>query len=94
MIECWLDNAFKWFERHFAVGDHYRHDCMDRFATLSLAGRYFQIGAVELLISRDGDARLLFVYGTLGGQLGEEFGIHVTVAKLLEEGLNPNLLLK
>jgi uncharacterized membrane protein len=37
---------------------------------------------------------ILYIHGTLGGQLGEEFGIHVTAAKLLQEGSNPNLLLK
>ncbi|MHC5611502.1 MAG: DUF2231 domain-containing protein [Nostoc sp.] len=37
---------------------------------------------------------ILYVHGTLGAQLGEEFGIHVTAAKLLQEGTNPDLLLK
>ncbi|MEH2004706.1 DUF2231 domain-containing protein [Nostoc sp.] len=37
---------------------------------------------------------ILFVHGTLGAQLGENFGIHVTAAKLLQEGKNPNLILK
>ncbi|GAA6619508.1 DUF2231 domain-containing protein [Scytonema sp. NUACC26] len=37
---------------------------------------------------------ILYVHGTLGAHLGEEFGIHVTAAKLLREGANPNLLLK
>lgn len=37
---------------------------------------------------------ILYVHGTLGAQLGEEFGIHVTAAKLVQEGANPNLLLK
>ncbi|WP_016949703.1 DUF2231 domain-containing protein [Anabaena sp. PCC 7108] len=37
---------------------------------------------------------ILYVHGTLGGQLGEQFGIHVTAAKLIREGGNPNLLLK
>ena len=37
---------------------------------------------------------ILFVHGTLGAQLGEEFGIHVTAAKLLQEGKSPNLLPK
>ncbi|WP_427161608.1 DUF2231 domain-containing protein [Aliinostoc sp. HNIBRCY26] len=37
---------------------------------------------------------LLYVHGTLGGQLGGEFGIHVTAAKLIQEGVNPNLLPK
>ncbi|MCF4967354.1 DUF2231 domain-containing protein [Nostoc sp. CMAA1605] len=35
---------------------------------------------------------LLYVHGTLGGQLGGEFGIHVTAANLIQEGVNPNLL--
>ncbi|WP_315791152.1 DUF2231 domain-containing protein [Fischerella sp. JS2] len=37
---------------------------------------------------------ILYIHGTLGGQLGSEFGIHVTAAKLLQEGVNPNLLPK
>lgn len=37
---------------------------------------------------------ILYVHGTLGAQLGEDFGIHVTAAKLVTEGRNPNLLLK
>ncbi|WGV27415.1 DUF2231 domain-containing protein [Halotia branconii] len=31
---------------------------------------------------------ILFVHGTLGGQLGSEFGIHVTAAELVKEGKN------
>ncbi|MEA5504167.1 DUF2231 domain-containing protein [Halotia wernerae UHCC 0503] len=37
---------------------------------------------------------ILFVHGTLGGQLGDEFGIHVTAAQLVQKGKNPNVLLK
>ncbi len=37
---------------------------------------------------------ILFVHGTLGGQLGDEFGIHVTAAELVQKGKNPNVLLK
>ncbi|MGH1393493.1 MAG: DUF2231 domain-containing protein [Trichormus sp.] len=37
---------------------------------------------------------ILYVHGTLGGQLGGEFGIHVTAAKLVQEGVDPNLLPK
>ncbi|MDZ8189708.1 MAG: DUF2231 domain-containing protein [Nostoc sp. ChiSLP02] len=37
---------------------------------------------------------ILYVHGTLGAHLGEEFGIHVTAAKLLQQGTNPNLVLK
>lgn len=37
---------------------------------------------------------VLFVHGTLGAHMGEEFGIHVTAAQLLQQGKNPNLLLK
>lgn len=37
---------------------------------------------------------ILYVHGTLGAQLGEEFGIHVTAAQLLKQGANQNLLLK
>lgn len=37
---------------------------------------------------------LLYVQGTLGAHLGEQFGIHVTAANLLRQGQNPNLVLK
>jgi uncharacterized membrane protein len=37
---------------------------------------------------------LLFIHGTLGAQLGDEFGIHNTAAGLLQQGVNPNVLLK
>ncbi len=37
---------------------------------------------------------ILYVHGTLGAQLGDEFGIHNTAAGLLRQGKNPNLLLK
>lgn len=37
---------------------------------------------------------ILYIHGTLGGQLGDEFGIHVTAANLLRQGKNPNFLLK
>lgn len=36
---------------------------------------------------------ILYVHGTLGAQLGEQFGIHVTAAKLIQQDKNPNLLL-
>ncbi|HEY9834239.1 MAG TPA: DUF2231 domain-containing protein [Stenomitos sp.] len=36
---------------------------------------------------------ILYVHGTLGGQMGSEFGVHVTAAELLRQGKNPNLLL-
>lgn len=37
---------------------------------------------------------ILYVHGTLGAHLGEQFGIHVTAAQLIREGANPNLILK
>lgn len=37
---------------------------------------------------------ILFVHGTLGAHMGDEFGIHNTAADLLRQGKNPNLLLK
>ncbi|RCJ31354.1 hypothetical protein A6770_20365 [Nostoc minutum NIES-26] len=37
---------------------------------------------------------ILYVHGTLGAHLGEQFGIHVTAAKLIRESANPNLILK
>lgn len=36
----------------------------------------------------------MFVHGTLGAQLGAEFGVHNTAASMLRQGENPNLLLK
>jgi uncharacterized membrane protein len=37
---------------------------------------------------------LLFVQGTLGAQLGDEFGVHNTAAGLLRQGQNPSEVLK
>lgn len=37
---------------------------------------------------------ILYIHGTLGAQMGEQFGIHNTAANLLRQGQNPNLLLK
>jgi uncharacterized membrane protein len=37
---------------------------------------------------------ILYIHGTLGGQLGSEFGVHVTAAKLVQEGANPASLPK
>ena len=37
---------------------------------------------------------ILFLHGTLGAQLGDEFAIHNTAAGLLLEGKNPNVILK
>jgi uncharacterized membrane protein len=37
---------------------------------------------------------LLYLHGTLGAQLGGEFGIHNTAVNLLRQGQDPNLLLK
>ncbi|MBD2440427.1 DUF2231 domain-containing protein [Nostoc sp. FACHB-110] len=37
---------------------------------------------------------ILYVHGTLGAHLGEQFGIHVTAAQLIKNGTNPNLLFK
>lgn len=37
---------------------------------------------------------LLFIHGTLGAQLGDEFAIHNTAAGLLKQGKNPNIVLK
>ncbi|MBD2294490.1 DUF2231 domain-containing protein [Anabaena sphaerica FACHB-251] len=60
---------------------HWRKD-----ASRQVQWSYLLVGILTLGI--------LYVHGTLGAQLGEEFGIHVTAAKLLQEGTNPNLLLK
>ncbi len=37
---------------------------------------------------------IMFVQGTLGAHLGDEFGIHNTAAGLLRQNQNPNLILK
>ena len=37
---------------------------------------------------------IMYVHGTLGGQMGDEFGIHNTAAGLLKAGINPNSALK
>ncbi|MFB2891766.1 DUF2231 domain-containing protein [Aerosakkonemataceae cyanobacterium BLCC-F50] len=36
---------------------------------------------------------VLYIHGTLGAQLGDEFGIHNTAANLLKHGKNPNEIL-
>jgi uncharacterized membrane protein len=36
----------------------------------------------------------LYVHGTLGAQMGDEFGVHNTAAEMLRQGANPNVLLK
>ncbi len=36
---------------------------------------------------------VLYLHGTLGAQLGDEFGIHNTAANLLRQGKNPNEIL-
>lgn len=37
---------------------------------------------------------VLYVHGTLGGHLGDTFGVHNTAAHLLSHGENPNVVLK
>jgi len=37
---------------------------------------------------------IMYIQGTLGAQLGDEFGIHTTAADLLRQGKNPNVVLK
>ncbi|MEO0532255.1 MAG: DUF2231 domain-containing protein [Cyanobacteria bacterium P01_A01_bin.123] len=37
---------------------------------------------------------LMFVHGTLGAQLGAEFGVHISADRLLRLGEDPNLILK
>jgi uncharacterized membrane protein len=36
----------------------------------------------------------MFVHGTLGAQLGDEFGVHNTAAHLIRQGENPNRVLQ
>ncbi|MFB2970154.1 DUF2231 domain-containing protein [Aerosakkonema sp. BLCC-F183] len=37
---------------------------------------------------------ILYLHGTLGAQLGDNFGVHNTAAHLLRQGKNPNSILK
>jgi uncharacterized membrane protein len=37
---------------------------------------------------------LMFTHGTLGAQLGAEFGVHGTAAGLIQQGKNPNQILR
>lgn len=37
---------------------------------------------------------VLYVHGTLGAQMGDEFGIHNTAANLLRQDKNPDMMLK
>ena len=37
---------------------------------------------------------VMYVHGTLGAQLGDEFGIHNTAGNLIRQGKNPNVVLK
>lgn len=37
---------------------------------------------------------ILYLHGTLGAQLGENFGVHNTAAQLLRQGENPNSILQ
>jgi uncharacterized membrane protein len=37
---------------------------------------------------------ILYLHGTLGAQLGEQFGVHNTAAHLLQQGQNPNQVLR
>jgi uncharacterized membrane protein len=55
-------------------------------ATIQVQWSYLLVGIAML--------GLLFVHGTLGAQMGDEFGIHNTAAALIRQGKNPNLLLK
>ncbi len=47
---------------------------------------YLLVGLVVLYV--------MYIHGTLGAQLGGEFGVHVTAARLLRQGIDPNALLR
>jgi uncharacterized membrane protein len=47
---------------------------------------YLLVGLVILFI--------MYIHGTLGAQLGGEFGVHITADRLLRMGENPDLVLK
>jgi len=36
----------------------------------------------------------MYIHGTLGAQLGAEFGVHNTAAQLIQRGENPNQVLQ
>ena len=46
------------------------------------------------LIAGLGIFALMFVHGTLGAQLGAEFGVHISADRLLRFGEDPNVFLK
>ena len=46
------------------------------------------------LIAGLGIFALMFVHGTLGAQLGAEFGVHISADRLLRLGEDPNVFLK
>ncbi|SRR5579883_1809516 len=52
-----------------------------------------QVNWVYLLVGI-GIMGIMYVQGTLGGHLGDTFGVHVTAAHLLRHGENPNVVLK
>lgn len=60
--------------------------CWRKDATIQVQWSYLLVGIFML--------GLLFIHGTLGAQMGDEFGIHNTAAGLIRQGENPNLLLK
>jgi uncharacterized membrane protein len=47
---------------------------------------YLAVGLVILF--------MMYVHGTLGAQLGGEFGVHITADRLLRMGENPDLILR
>ena len=55
-------------------------------ATREVQWSYLMIGVMML--------GSLYVHGTLGAQLGNEFGIHNTAVNLLQQGESPNQYLK
>ncbi|MBC1239387.1 DUF2231 domain-containing protein [Nostoc sp. 2RC] len=61
----------------------FQRDRWRKNASRQVQWSYLLVGIVMLGI--------LYVHGTLGAQLGEEFGIHVTAAKLIQQSTNRNL---
>ena len=61
-----------------------RHRRRERRA-LEVSWSYLASGVVMIF--------LLYLHGTLGAQLGEEFGLHNTVVHLLRQGIDPNAAL-
>ncbi|EAZ90500.1 DUF2231 domain-containing protein [Crocosphaera chwakensis] len=64
----------------------YQRYCWRKTQIRQVQWSYLGIGFLMLII--------LFIHGTLGAQMGDEFAIHNTAASLLQKGQNPNQVLR